>query len=271
MNYLMNINIKSSLLFALYQTMMLLFFDVFSFVNFDLGLVSLLFISFLVILISHTLLRFLFNKNQFFKGHLFLTYILAAFLSGLVVYLFLGGAFNVFVIVVSSFVVPSLLPSLLTFLSQLFKLNRVVKENDPISESKEKSLEVNDDKDGKENNEIGELEVGFVLTNENGKVLLDVKTNKIICFEANDNYAVTYYINDKDEVKKSMERISLKKIEDMLLEIGATSFERVHKSYLINTSFVDEVTGKAQAYKLKMLRLSFLVPVSRSFKVSILK
>ena len=88
----------------------------------------------------------------------------------------------------------------------------IVKENDPIRESKEESVEIHDDKDGKVNNEIEEVDVDFVLTNENGKVLLDVKTNKIICFEANDNYAVTYYINDKDEVKKSMERISLKKI-----------------------------------------------------------
>lgn len=267
----MNKNIKSSVLFALYQVIMLWFFDVFTFVKVGIGLVGMLSISFILILIIQFILKLLFKKNQFLKKYLFLTFIIAAFISGSFISLFLNEHLNVILIVVSSFVVPSLLPSLFVFLTQLFKLNKMVKDNDPINISKEKSVEVEGDEDGNENNEIGEVEVDFVLTNENGKVLLDVKTNKIICFEANDNYAVTYYINDKDEVKKSMERISLKKIEDMLKEIGADSFERVHKSYLINTSFVDEVTGKAQAYKLKMLRLTFLVPVSRSFKVSALK
>jgi len=184
---------------------------------------------------------------------------------GFIASFLIGNNLNEYVIVVSSYVVPSLLPSLFIYLTNLFRNSK--KNNDVVEYQTVNKVPLTDD----DRSEINEKEIDFILTNENGKVLLDIKTNKIICFEANDNYAVTYYINDKGEVKKSMERISLKKIEDMLRDISVLNFERVHKSYLINTSFVKQVTGKAQAYKLEMSMLQFKVPVSRSFKIASLK
>jgi DNA-binding LytR/AlgR family response regulator len=108
----------------------------------------------------------------------------------------------------------------------------------------------------------------FRLENTNGKLLLEVEIGKIICFEANDNYVVTYFLRHDDELSKSMERISLKKIEEMIENEGI-KFERVHKSYLINPLFFDEVKGRSQAYKIKMKHFKQLIPVSRSYDVSI--
>ena len=107
----------------------------------------------------------------------------------------------------------------------------------------------------------------FHLENDNGKLLIEVKIKNIICFEANDNYVITYFLDKNEQLKKSMERISLKKIEDILIK-EEVFFKRVHKSFLINHAYISEVKGKAQAYKIEMLHYENLVPVSRSYDVN---
>lgn len=109
----------------------------------------------------------------------------------------------------------------------------------------------------------------FSLENANGKLLLEVPIRKIICFEANDNYVVTYFLKSDNNISKSMERISLKKIEEML-DAEEVIFNRVHKSYLINPEFVEEVKGRAQAYKIKLYYLNNLIPVSRSYDINLI-
>jgi hypothetical protein len=111
-------------------------------------------------------------------------------------------------------------------------------------------------------------ETKLQLANDAGKVLLSIVPSKIICFEANDNYVVTYYLSADAELKKSMERISLKKIEE-ILEGLETSFYRVHKSYIVNPDFVEKISGRSQAYKLNISYFETPVPVSRKFDVSV--
>ena len=112
---------------------------------------------------------------------------------------------------------------------------------------------------------------GKSIENENGKILLDIPIKNIICFEANDNYVVTYYLDREERLKKSMERISLKKIEEIVEGLNVDNFTRVHKSYLINKSFLEEIKGKAQAHKLKLYHLELLIPVSRAYPINKLK
>lgn len=110
-------------------------------------------------------------------------------------------------------------------------------------------------------------EVLFHLENENGKLLLEVPVSRIICYEADDNYVLTHYLEDDGTVKRSMERISLRRIEQLLAE-EQIQFLRVHKSYLINPEFVADLKGRSQAYKLQLKDFDQLVPVSRSYDVS---
>ncbi len=121
----------------------------------------------------------------------------------------------------------------------------------------------------KSENKIEDIQ--FVLENENGKILLNIPIKSILCFEANDNYVVTYYIDKQEKLKKSMERVSLKRIEEIIQSLKVENFSRVHKSYLINRDEVEEIKGKAQAHKVKLNYLEILVPVSRSFQISLLK
>jgi DNA-binding LytR/AlgR family response regulator len=115
----------------------------------------------------------------------------------------------------------------------------------------------------------GEQEKVFHLENENGKLLLEVPIKSIICYEANDNYVITYYLNEEGQLKKSMERISLKKIEEILHSEGV-EFARVHKSYLINVDYLSDIKGRSQAYRIQLRFFEELIPVSRAFDISAL-
>lgn len=106
------------------------------------------------------------------------------------------------------------------------------------------------------------------LKSDQGKIFLEVSLNKVICFEANDNYVVTHYLNDANEKVRSTDRISLKRISESLEELHV-GFERVHKSFLVNPSYVEKVTGKSQAYKLNLQHLETEIPVSRKFDISV--
>jgi DNA-binding LytR/AlgR family response regulator len=112
-----------------------------------------------------------------------------------------------------------------------------------------------------------EQEPLFKLTNDKGKTLVEVNLKDVVCFEANDNYVVIYHLNASDELEKSMQRISLKKVENLIQEIPI-DFKRVHKSYLINPTHIDKIDGKAQAYRIQMKHFDKEVPVSRNFKIS---
>lgn len=107
----------------------------------------------------------------------------------------------------------------------------------------------------------------FKLTNEKGKTLIEVNLDLVICFEASDNYVVVYYLDESNEVQKSLQRISLKKVEEDLKNLDVL-FKRIHKSYLINPSMIEKVAGKAQAYRVELKHLDKEVPVSRNFRIS---
>jgi DNA-binding LytR/AlgR family response regulator len=110
----------------------------------------------------------------------------------------------------------------------------------------------------------------FDLINETGKLIISLPENKIICFESNDNYVITYYLDNNYNLKKSMDRASLKQIETVIIQSGFT-FLRVHKSHLINPLFVERILGRTQAHKLKLHFIDEPVSVSRNFDVSQIK
>lgn len=122
----------------------------------------------------------------------------------------------------------------------------------------------------KNESEDQSLQKLFRITNIRDQVILERPIERIIAFEANDNYVNTYYLNDDDSVDKTIHRISLKKVTELLIQID-TEFYRVHKSYLINPEFIWKVKGKSQAYRLELFHLSIEVPVSRSFDIKMIQ
>lgn len=105
------------------------------------------------------------------------------------------------------------------------------------------------------------------IKSDKGKMMFQVDINTVLCFEANDNYVVVYHLDELNQTQKSMQRISLKKVEGLLKELSV-EFKRVHKSYLINPTQIEKVDGKAQAYRVRLKHFDKDIPVSRNFKIS---
>jgi len=106
----------------------------------------------------------------------------------------------------------------------------------------------------------------FEIENNRGKSLIKTPLKDIISFEASDNYVTVYFISTNGELQKTMLRISMKLILSELEKLNS-SFLRVHKSHIVNPEQIEAISGKSQAYKLKMQHSDLLVPVSRSFDI----
>jgi ABC-type multidrug transport system fused ATPase/permease subunit len=117
-----------------------------------------------------------------------------------------------------------------------------------------------------ENNEQTETVEMFTLRNKSDKEIFSKSFASILFFEANDNYTNIHFLSEDKEVKKYMERLSLKKIEELIDEYSKPFF-RVHKSFIINPKYLEEIRGKSQAYKLKLANKDRTIPVSRNFDV----
>ena len=174
---------------------------------------------------------------------------LSLILAGVVIWFKVGTAESNFLLFISSYFIAAIPLTIIALLFFLFnKFKNVNQTGNSISP---------------DNSEVNY----FQLKNTKGKVTFKINSEDIIYFEANDNYVVTFYKNEEGDVKKSMDRISLKKVEDILTDKGV-KFERVHKSYLLNPKRVKQVSGRSQAYKIIMTDTDFEIPVSRKFDVS---
>jgi DNA-binding LytR/AlgR family response regulator len=90
---------------------------------------------------------------------------------------------------------------------------------------------------------------------------LDPKT--FLYAEADDNYSRIYWHLDGQTCTKMM-RLSLKHLEEQITEqTGLSCIARVHRSFLVDLSKVDEVRGNASGYKLWFAGPDVEVPVSR--------
>jgi hypothetical protein len=249
--------LKSSFWYAVFVTAVILMLSIHTFFEGDTTWYVLYSIIALSLFSFQFCISFCFNRFissvSWLQRVTYLSYLLSAILSAIVSYLCFEVKPAVFYILLSAFLIPSLFPLISNFLQSLFHETKFY-VSDRESEEDEKSTELR-----------------FKIENESGKLLLDLSVKKIICFESNDNYVLTYYFDKEGKVKKSMDRISLKRIEEILSELKVDQFFRVHKSYLVNQRYIEAIKGKAQAHKLKLNQLDMLIPVSRSFSVDVLR
>ena len=99
----------------------------------------------------------------------------------------------------------------------------------------------------------------------NPKNDLKINPKNIIYLCSNDNY-VTIVTIKGDSQNKTTIRGTLKAVESELKK--NSMFFRCHKCYIVNTIYVDRVTGNTQNMKIKMKPSGFEIPVSRT-KVSL--
>jgi hypothetical protein len=76
---------------------------------------------------------------------------------------------------------------------------------------------------------------------------------------AEDNYVIVYTVENQN-VKKWMIRATMNDVESLL----NTNFLRVHRSYIINIRYLENITGNVTNTKLKLQSIDEEIPVSRA-------
>lgn len=243
--------------FACYEILVLSIFGIHVFWNFSHSTIAYL-ILFVVFFSVELLILYQIEKKQrqieLFKS---LSFLLTGTVVGILSWFSFSVDFTIFFSYLIAFVFSSFFPTILMYIYSLMNHTLLTVE-EMYNITMTNHLEESDESPV------------FQLENSSGKIILKIKMSNIICFEANDNYVNIHYINKNEEVKRFMERISLRKVE-ALLPREAACFTRVHKSYIINTEFLEKVTGKSQAYRIHLKGINIEIPVSRSYDITALK
>lgn len=99
------------------------------------------------------------------------------------------------------------------------------------------------------------------LSAENVQNNFTINIQDLLYIQALDNY-VTIYFTRNGEVKKELLRSSLKRMEEDLKPFPA--FHRCHRSYIVNLSRVDKVTGNSLSSQCRFRNIEATVPISRA-------
>lgn len=101
------------------------------------------------------------------------------------------------------------------------------------------------------------------ITDENGKVAMNVQLRNIVYFKSEDNYILLYYRAD-NELKKELIRTNLKKLEQ---ELTQPNLVRIHRSYMINSQNLLSAVKTSRGYKVKMdTESQHHLPVSATYQ-----
>ncbi len=130
--------------------------------------------------------------------------------------------------------------------------NRMLRSNLKLAERINKKLE--------ENKSIDNKLVHF--QSEYAKDNLSIKVNLLVLIRAANNYIEVFWI-EGEKLRTQMIRTSLKNAEE-LLEDYSFIF-KCHRSFMVNTHYIDKIEGNVQGYKIHFDNIDFSVPVSKKF------
>ena len=106
----------------------------------------------------------------------------------------------------------------------------------------------------------------IVLPDENGNPALETLPSQIFILQAADNYVEIHHL-DEGKPCRTIIRNSLSSLEEILKPYG---FLRCHRSYLVNLSLVERISGNAQGYRLHFPDAALSVPVARGRSAEVL-
>lgn len=89
----------------------------------------------------------------------------------------------------------------------------------------------------------------------------ELETATFLFAKAEGNYVMLYLRKEKG-LNKILKRIPIKELENQLDHLD--NIVRIHRSFIVNLSFVENVKGNAQGYKLNLKECDHVIPVSRN-------
>lgn len=120
----------------------------------------------------------------------------------------------------------------------------------------------------KTSSEVEKSKKEIIIYGDNKKESISFNLNDLIYITSHGNYA-SFFINSKNGLEEHILRNTLTYIFTNLKEYS--NLIRCHKSYIINTNFMDSISGNARGYFLESTLLSIQIPISRSYKKEELK
>jgi len=108
--------------------------------------------------------------------------------------------------------------------------------------------------------DVAHEKTGKLTIYSDTKETLNLALSDLLYVEANENYSTLYW-RDGHGIEKTMLRINLKNVE---IQLDNHFTIRCHRSFIVNISAIDHVSGNANGYKLGIRDTKFSVPVSRS-------
>jgi DNA-binding LytR/AlgR family response regulator len=100
------------------------------------------------------------------------------------------------------------------------------------------------------------------ITDENGRLAMNVQLRNIVYFKSEDNYILLFY-KSENELKKELIRTNLKKLEQ---ELNQPSLIRIHRSYMINSQNLQSAIKTSRGYKVRMeVEPQHHLPVSATY------
>lgn len=99
------------------------------------------------------------------------------------------------------------------------------------------------------------------LLADNEKDFIEFTETELLFIESADNYSTVNLVKS-GKVKKELLRSSLSRLENQL---HSEQLVRCHRSYIVNLSRVEKVSGNAQGFKFHLSDADQLVPVARKY------
>ncbi|UKN01058.1 LytTR family transcriptional regulator [Paracrocinitomix mangrovi] len=103
----------------------------------------------------------------------------------------------------------------------------------------------------------------ILIKSKNANEDVELSVDHLLYLQSADNYVTVFYLDGNDQIQKKIIRNSLSSIAIDLSD--QDQLFHCHRSYLVNLSKVDNVSGNAQGFRLHIQGASQEIPVSRKY------
>lgn len=260
---------KISLIYGLFVFLFLYTFQPFTLYSFkeylleytaSIGLITFLGV-FITLVIPPLIFKKFFKEDNWTVGKSILLIVLGLFSIGTILWYY-GKIFkadkNIEHIRYIVFIFDTFLVGVIPILSGVFLNEKMVRLR-----REKKAEEITAIKNQKEVEKNPTVPNKIILKSDNKKESLKFFIEDLVYITSQGNYASFFLKNNKGVLKEKILRVTLTNILKNLEEYS--TIIRCHKSYIINTKYINGIKGNARGYLLESSLIPHQIPVSRNF------
>ena len=255
--------LKLSTSFSLFVFLFLFFFKPFQLSEFELVLLIqytlfIAFFTFINILFVTSVLPLIFKKyfdeDNWTVGKTTLIYFFTTIVTAIILK-YLGDFYIIKTVSLSKYIFYSVLVSSFPFVFFIVNNERTVR-----LKRNEKAKRIISNKKETKKNEFSSENIKIYA--QNNKEYIKIETKDLLYITCQGNYA-SFFLRKNGIIKEKILRTTLANIEKEFK--NNPKIIRCHKSFIVNTNYILDITGNARGYILSLKNIENKIPVSRSF------